>query len=214
MKNNSSRRLVIIGILLLSTTALLLAEALNSFYSENVAPDEKNSQKTAQDYNPYEKSNGEDKQKIISVPPPAAGSGSVETNNDFKDGIPTGTYSHPPKTIKSSGSSSLSPESPLRDNNSSIERNKSIEENMAAENTQSTIPNYSQPSSSNNFNSSTSNSLTGSLGGGTSGNSNSPIQPLGDDSTSLEIPSSQRESRPITPSPLEKSSLGRSSLGN
>ena len=213
MKNNSSRRLVIIGILLLSTTALGLAGVLNSFYSENVAPEEKNSQETARDYNPYEKSNGEDKQKIISVPPPAPGSGSVD-NNDFKEGIPTGTYSHPPKTIKSSGSSSLSPESPLRDNNSSVERNKSIEENMAAENVQSTTPNYSQPLSSNNFNSSTSNSLTGSLGGSGSDNSNSPIQPLGDNNTSLEIPSSQRESRSITPSPLEKSSLGRSSLGN
>ena len=213
MKNNSSRRLVIIGVLLLSTTALILAGALNSFYSQNVAPEEKNSQKTAQDYNPYEKSNGEDEQKIISAPPPNPGSGSVEINNDFKEGIPTGTYSHPPKTIRSSGSSSLSPESPLRDNNSSVERNKSIEENMAAENAQSTTPNYSQPSSSNNFNSSTSN-LTGSLGGNTSDNTNSPIQPLGDNSTSLEIPSSQRESRPLTPSPLEKSSLGRSSLGN
>lgn len=210
MKNNSSRRLFIIGILLLSTTALVLAVALNSFYSENVAPEEEDSQKTAEDYNPYEKSNGEDKQKIISVPPPAAGSGSVEINNDFKEGIPTGTYSRPPKTIKSSGSSSLSSESPLRDIDSGVERNKSIEENMAAENAQSTTPNYSQPSSSNNFNSSTSNSLTGSLGGSASDNSNSPIQPLGDNSTSLEIPSSQRESRPITPSPLGQSSSGLS----
>ncbi|WP_319422488.1 hypothetical protein [Pleurocapsa sp. FMAR1] len=208
MKNNSSRRLVIIGILLLSTTALLLAVALNSFYSENVAQDEKNSQKTAKDYNPYEKSNGKDKQKIISAPPPAAGSGSVEINNDFKEGIPTGTYSHPPKTIRSSGSSSLSPGSPLQDNNSSVERNKSIEENMAAENAQSTIPNYSQPSSSNNFNSS-SNSLISPLENSASGSS--LTSPLGD-SPSVEIPSSQEKSKSntITPSPLGQSSSGLS----
>ncbi len=209
MKNNSSRRLVIIGILLLSTTALILAGALNSFYSENVAPDEKNSQKTAQDYNPYEKSNREDEQKIISVPPPAAGSGRVEINNDFKEGIPTGTYSNPPKTIKSLGGSSLSPESPLRDNNSSVERNKSIGENMAAENAQSMTPNYSQPSSSNNFNSSSSNSLVSPLENSSSGSS--LTSPLGDNS-SVEIPSSQEKSKSntITPSPLGQSSSGLS----
>jgi hypothetical protein len=96
-------------------------------------------------------------------------------------GIPTGTYSNPPTTIESGSGTAASDTSPqpIDDFPSSVDRNRAIQQSLNnSSSLDHSIPDYSSPAPSNNYQSTQNNSL---------------IKPLSE--------SSSRTSTPITPEP-------------
>lgn len=116
--------------------------------------------------------------------PPRESRGTVEDSRST-EGIPTGKYSNPPTKIQSGGVDLPGATRPVDDFDSSIERNKQNQEI----DTNIMRPDYSAPSSSNNFNRSDDNSL---------------ITPL-EEEDFLEVPDSDDEEAP-TLSPFNESS--------
>lgn len=114
---------------------------------------------------------------MIAPAAPTNSSGASGIGLDSTQGIPTGKYSNPPTTVKSFGDSGFSDASRPPEIDSSVERNRLIQQSL-----DQSIPDYSTPSSSNNFNRSQENSL---------------IDPLEDDSF-LEIPDRSNEEPSIT----------------
>lgn len=105
------------------------------------------------------------------VPPaPVNNGGSVE---DHSEGIPIGKYSNPPTKIRSYGEDTTSIDRSWNDSGS-VERNRAIQQNAG-----NSVPDYSQPASSNNFNQTEDNSL---------------VTPLEDDI--LEVPQDDDEETP------------------
>ena len=113
--------------------------------------------------------------KAAPIPSPES-SGSAETNSD-SEGIPIGKYSDPPTQIESYGEQATSRSRPLDDSESSVDRNRLIQD------ANKLVPDYSQPSASNNFKRTEDNSL---------------VAPLEDDSF-LEVPESEDETPPLSP---------------
>ncbi|NJK54601.1 MAG: hypothetical protein HC939_00855 [Pleurocapsa sp. SU_5_0] len=131
--------------------------------------------------------------KTKSAPFPSVESSGAGSNTDSTTGIPTGTYSNPPTTIET-GSEDLVPktsQSPINNFESSVDRNRAIQQTMN-DSIDHSIPDYSAPASSNNYQDTQDNSL---------------IEPLEDDSL-LESSQSNPDTVPLTPAtePLSPSS--------
>lgn len=131
--------------------------------------------------------------QIKSAPFPSVESSGAGSNTDSTTGIPTGTYSNPPTTIET-GSEDLVPktsQSPINNFESSVDRNRAIQQTMN-DSMDHSIPDYSAPASSNNYQDTQDNSL---------------IKPLEDDSL-LESSQSNPDTVPLTPAtePLSPSS--------
>lgn len=153
MKQKSQSPSVLIGVGLLCFTSIGLAGVVYSFYQsdtvqEQVSPED--SLEMAKENDPLEQLKKE-KNIIITPVPEQQGSGS--TTLDTETGIPTGTYSNPPSTVESFDSSQPT-SSPLNSLDSSVERNRLNQESLS-----NIAPDYSSPSSSNNFNNTSDNSL-------------------------------------------------------
>ena len=154
MKENSERLPVLIGLLMLSVASLGLGGLIYSFArSDTVQEQTETSEDYAQENSPSEESD----KSILVAPAPVEGGGGGMTGIDSNSetGIPTGTYSNPPSTVNSFEYPDL-PEhnSSINDFDSSVERNRLSQQSLDA-----TIPDYSSPSSSNNFNQTDDNSL-------------------------------------------------------
>jgi hypothetical protein len=131
---------------------------------------------------------------IKAAPLPLSESGSGGGNADSTTGIPTGTYSNPPTTIET-GSEELIPttsRSPINNFESSVDRNRAIQQTMNDLSNHS-VPDYSSPASSNNYQDTQDNSLI------TPVEDDSLTTPVEEDSL-LEAPDSNSEAIPLTPS--------------
>jgi hypothetical protein len=106
------------------------------------------------------------------------------------EGIPTGTYSNPLTSITTTGTDLPGISRPIDDSDSSVEQNKLSQESL-----DSSTPDYSAASSSNNFNRSAENYDENY-------DENSLLTPLEDDSF-LEVPESDEE-EPSTLSPVSE----------
>ncbi|MFM2312962.1 MAG: hypothetical protein RLZZ04_2238 [Cyanobacteriota bacterium] len=103
---------------------------------------------------------------------------------DATTGIPTGTYSNPPTTIKSGSETVPQKSTPLtEDFASSVDRNRSIQQSLNNSSIDNSFPDYSSPAPSNNYNNSQDNSL---------------IKPLEENSL-LESPTTTSETVPLAP---------------
>ena len=111
--------------------------------------------------------------------PPNRGTGGGNEALPSNEGIPTGKYSNPPAKIESGGVDLPGASRPIDDFDSSVERNKLNQESI-----DTMTPDYSAPSSSNNFNN-RSNDF----------DDNSLITPLEEDDF-LEVPESDDEETP------------------
>jgi hypothetical protein len=112
---------------------------------------------------------------------------------DATTGIPTGTYSNPPTTIKSGSETVPQKSAPLtEDFASSVDRNRSIQQSLNNSSVDNSLPDYSSPAPSNNYNNSQDNSL---------------IKPLEENSL-LEAPTTTPETVPLAPvgTPLSETS--------
>jgi hypothetical protein len=196
MQRNSGYLSILIGVSILVAVALGLGGIAYSFYRSEMAQVEEESLDMANDDSPFEQSKQEPNTATTPVPEETSGgSGEIMPPSE---GIPTGTYSNPPTTIKSSSSDSSSSTEinrnpPLNNFDSSLD--SSIESNRLRQksltDSPSDFPDYSRPSSSNSFNSSSDNSL---------------IEPL-DDSDLLEAPTAEITEPSETPSLSEPSLL-------
>jgi hypothetical protein len=103
---------------------------------------------------------------------------------DATTGIPTGTYSNPPTTIESGSETVPQGNTPqTEDFASSIDRNRSIQQSLNNSSVDNSLPDYSSPASSNNYQNTQDNSL---------------IKPLEENSL-LEEPTTTRETVPLAP---------------
>ena len=187
MKRNSESKAVIIGVIILSLTFLGLAGVTYSFYQNDVVgeSDSDDFSETKED-DPLEQLKRE---KNLDITPTAeqeeSGMGTLEP----EPGIPTGTYSNPPTTIDSfddSEPTTPTTNRPIENFDSSVERNRRIQSTFG-----NTTPDYSRPSSSNDFNDTSENSLIEPL------ENDAPLDSFStDDDESVITPS-------LTESPLE-----------
>jgi hypothetical protein len=124
---------------------------------------------------------------LKSAPLPSVESSGASSDTNSTTGIPTGKYSNPPTTLET-GSEDLIPNTsqrPSENFESSVDRNRAIQQTMndsINDSMDPSIPDYSAPASSNNYNDTQDNSL---------------LEPLEDDSL-LEAPTSTSESTPQT----------------
>ncbi len=178
MKKDSGYLSILAGISILAAVFLGLGGIAYSFYRSEIAEEKEESLDIANDDSPFEQLKREKNIVITPVPEEKGGSGKiVET-----EGIPTGTYSNPPTEINTSGSS-YSTE--INRPNPMVESN-----NFNSESLIDNQPDYSRPSSSNNFNNSDDNSL---------------IEPLENDDF-LDVPENNSDDLLETP-PLTESSF-------
>ncbi|MDJ0594233.1 MAG: hypothetical protein QNJ72_30365 [Pleurocapsa sp. MO_226.B13] len=180
MKQSSGSISIIIGVSILSVTFLGLIGVVYSVFRDSL-PEETDAPELAEDDSPFEQLKKE--KNIIIVPVPEQVGSSPGIDSSSNGGIPIGKYSNPPSTINSHGSSNYRENRPIDSFDSSVERNRQRQEAF-----DNTIPDYSQPSSSNNFNRSSDNSLIESL----------------DNDDFLDSPSNDRQERINTP-PLTES---------
>lgn len=155
MKDNSGNLPVVIGVLMLFVVTLGLGGIIYSFTQSEVVQEETdNSSDFAHNNNQFEAE--ESDKNIIITPTPkeveAGGSPTIDTNSET--GIPTGTYSNPPTSVKSFDYSDDYSSDLSEQYGSSVERNRLRQQSL-----DSTMPDYSSPSSSNNFNRADDNSL-------------------------------------------------------
>jgi hypothetical protein len=131
---------------------------------------------------------------------PESESNGAGSNTNSTTGIPTGTYSKPPAAIKTEGKTAKeaipdTSQSLIESFESSVDRNRAIQQKMDDSIDQS-IPDYSTPSASNNYNDNQDNSL---------------IKPLEDDSllesspSTTETPPLAPVTEPLSPSPVSPS---------
>ena len=187
MKRNSGNTSVLIGVCLLASVALGMGGIAYSFYRSEAAREEQESSDMANDDSPFEQLKKDNNMVTTPVTEPQGGSGGGSGGINFRpEGIPTGTYSNPSTSISSFGSENpTQADRPLENLGSSVERNRLSQERIGSD-----TPDYSRPSPSNNFNSTSENSL---------------VQPLGSDDL-LEAPSTSTTKQPET-SPLTESSF-------
>ncbi|MDJ0569496.1 MAG: hypothetical protein QNJ53_10660 [Pleurocapsa sp. MO_192.B19] len=187
MKENSENLPVIIGLIMLSVVSLGIGALMYSFArSDTFQKQTENSADFAQKNSQLEEK--ESDKNILVAPAPVENGGMAGVDANPRTHIPTGTYSNPPTTVNSfEYSDSSRQNSPLNDFGSSVERNRLSQQN----NINTTIPDYSRPSSSNNFNQTDDNSL---------------IDPLEDDNF-LEIPNSNNDEEPTGITSIEESPL-------
>ena len=184
MQKKSRYSPVLIGVVMLFIVALGMGGIAYSFYRTEIAEEQEESSDMANDDSPFEQLKKEQGIVITPVPQQEGGSGGIDLNSN-EEGIPTGTYSNPPAIVDSTaGLYSAEPNRPLNNFSSSVESNQLNQERFSND-----MPNYTSPSSSNNFNSTSDNSL---------------VEPL-DNSDLLESPDETDTS--IEASPLENSSF-------
>lgn len=151
MKRNSGSISIIIGASILILMSLGLAGTVYSLYLGDSERQESDSPETAAKNDPLARLK---KEKNINITPVPEDTGSGTRTLDTETGIPTGTYSNPPTTVNSFGSSDTGIDRPIDNYGSSVERNRLNQERFS-----STTPDYSKPASSNNFNNTSDNSL-------------------------------------------------------
>jgi hypothetical protein len=150
--------LAAISILLLTPVSIgaLVYSSVRSDYTDQSS--EKAGESTA-----ASSSLGESARKSSAQFAPSAPSGGGHELNPTT-GIPTGTYSNPPTTIESGSGiapSNTSPQ-PIDDFPSSVDRNRAIQQslnNSPSSSLDHSIPDYSDPAPSNNYQSNQDNSL-------------------------------------------------------
>jgi hypothetical protein len=135
---------------------------------------------------------------IKTAPLPLSESGSGYSNTDSTTGIPTGKYSNPPTTLET-GSEELIPQTnqnPIDNLGSSVDRNQAIQQtiNDSNDSIDHSFPDYSSPTSSNNYHDTQDNSLIQPA------EDDSLLEAPVEDSSLLEAPESDSESVPFTPS--------------
>jgi X-X-X-Leu-X-X-Gly heptad repeat protein len=165
-KQNSESLPIIIAVSIALTVFVGLSGIVMSFISSD-AVQEKTDQEGTEAQDGFATNNQEEDKNILTAPAPAlvappSGGNSDATELNSETGIPTGTYSNPPTTVKSSGNSYTSDTS-TSEQNSPINNfgSSSVESNsLTQQNGTSGIPDYSSASPSNNYNSSSSTSLT------------------------------------------------------
>ena len=155
MKENSGNLPVVIGVVMLFVVTLGLGGIIYSFtQSEAVQEQTDNSSDFARNNNQLEAEQSD--KNIMIAPTPkeveAGGSPGIDTNSET--GIPTGTYSNPPTSVKSFDYSDDYSSELSEQYGSSVERNRLRQQSLDI-----TMPDYSSPSSSNNFNRADDNSL-------------------------------------------------------
>ncbi|NJL51521.1 MAG: hypothetical protein HC930_03635 [Hydrococcus sp. SU_1_0] len=173
--------LAVISILLLTPVGIgaLVYSSVRSDYTDQ-------SSEKAGESTTASSSLGESSRKSSAQFTPSASSGGGHELNPTP-GIPTGTYSNPPTTIKSGSGiapTDITSPQPTNDFPSSVDRNRAIQQslnNSGSSSLDHPIPDYSSPSPSNNYQSTQDNSL---------------IKPLSENS-SLETPESTPE--PVLP---------------
>ena len=177
MQKKSVPTSVLVGVCLLFLVVLGMGGIAYSFYRTEIAEEIEESADMANDDSPFEQLKKEKNMVVVPVPEEEGGSGTT----DFSDGgIPTGTYSNPPSSITSTGSSYRT------ETNSSIDNSDSSVYSNSRNSSRSLVdplPDYSNSSSSNNFNRTDDNSL---------------IDPL-EDSDFLDVPSSDRNESSESP---------------
>ena len=155
MRKNSENLPVVIGIVMLSVAVLGLGGIMYSFaQSEAVQEQTENSSDFAQNDSQLETEESDKNIIVAPVPTEVEGGGrtGIDTNSDT--GIPTGTYSNPPTSINSFDYSDDYSSGLSEQYGSSVEHNRLRQQHFDA-----IRPDYSSPSSSNNFNQSDDNSL-------------------------------------------------------
>ena len=185
MRNKSVSTSVLAGISLLFLVILSMGGIAYSFYRTEIAEEREESADMANDDSPFEQLKKEKNMTIVPVPEENTSSGGIDSKGE---GIPTGTYSNPPSDITSTGDSysiEVEENRPIDNSDSSVYSNSSSNRSLL-----DPLPNYSNPSSSNNFSRTSDNSL---------------IEPL-DDNDFLNVPSNDKEDL------LETPSLGESSF--
>ncbi|MCC0176933.1 hypothetical protein I4641_08065 [Waterburya agarophytonicola K14] len=185
MQRDSQYLPIILGVGILFCVILGMGGIAYSFYTDQIAQEkqeEKESSYITEDDSPFEKLNREDNIVIVPVPQEEGGTTGILPSNE---GIPTGTYSNPPSTIQSTANAYLTDiNRPIDNFDSSVARNRQNQERISSQ-----FPDYSSPTSSNDFNSTRDNSL---------------IKPL-DNSDFLEIPTTDTEESSATSSFSESS---------
>lgn len=152
MQKKSGYWSVLIGVGMLFSVALGSGGLAYSFYRTEIAEEEKESSDIANDDSPFEQLKREKNIVISPIPKEKDGSRGMNSNSH---GIPTGTYSNPPNTINSTaGLYSTEENTSIDDFDSRIESDRLTQDSI----TDAPID-YSRPSSSNNFNSTSGNSL-------------------------------------------------------
>ena len=184
MRPKSESLSVLLGIGILALVTLSSGGIAYSFYRTEISEAKEESSEVANDDSssdsPFEQLEREKNIVTTPVPIEQSGSGSMDSKNS---GIPIGTYSNPPSTVIPTS------DSYIREETSSINGFDSFiaeRDNLYEDNTIDSSPDYSRPTSSNNFNS-TNNSLVKQL----------------EDSSFLETPT--RNNRLSNTSPLERS---------
>lgn len=184
MRNKSVSTSVIAGISLLFLVILGMGGIAYSFYRTEIAEEQEESADMANDDSPFEQLKKEKNMVVVPVPEENQSSAGIDFE---REGIPTGTYSNPPSSITPTSdlynSYPTEENRPIDDSDSSVYSNRSLDRSLT-----DTLPDYSRPSSSNNFNSTSDDSL---------------VQPL-EDSEFLDVPGEEREDLSETPA-LEES---------
>lgn len=180
-KRNSGNTSIIIGASILALITLGLIGVGYSFYTNETAEEESDSSEIVEENNPYE--NLKKEKNFVTTPVTERESSGVG-RLELEEGIPTGTYSNPPTTVNSFDESDITTDrpinSPINNYGSSVESNRLSQERFSSQ-----TPNYSRPSSSNNFDNSNS--------------ENSLIEPLEDDDF-LDVPGTNPSEDVETPS--------------
>lgn len=182
MKKKPEHLPVIIGVAMLFVVLLTSGGLIVSFVSSDIVQQHSEDSETSEDLNPENQSEAseleasESESDITVAPRPPASQGGGMTGIDTSSSSQTSqtniapeTYSNPPSSINSSQSSYESSELSQQDSSmsnfgSSVERNRLIQENISRSSSDSSssslsIPDYSSPSSSNNFNQTSNQSL-------------------------------------------------------
>ncbi len=155
MKRNSGNISIIIGASILALMTFGLVGIVYSLYINETTQEEPDSNRIAEKNNPYQ--NLKREKNFVTTPvteQKSNGGGRLEPEK----GIPTGTYSNPPTTVNSFGDYDTTIDRPFENYDSSIESNRLSQQRFGH-----ATPDYSRPSSGNNFNNSSNNSLVDSL---------------------------------------------------
>ncbi|WP_019508476.1 hypothetical protein [Pleurocapsa sp. PCC 7319] len=155
MRKNSENLPVVIGVVMLSVAVLGLGGIIYYFtQSEAVQEQTENSPDFAQKNSQLEAEKSDKNIIVAPAPTEVEGGGRSGIDPSSETGIPTGTYSNPPTSVNSFDYSDDYSSSLSEQYGSSVERNRLRQQNFDI-----TRPDYSSPSSNNNFNQSDDNSL-------------------------------------------------------
>ncbi|MEN9567144.1 MAG: hypothetical protein RLZZ69_2340 [Cyanobacteriota bacterium] len=209
------------GLCLLFITPLSLGAFVYSSFRADVT---EQSSETAEDSTEQNDSLGglTTESNIKTAPSPLPESGSGVSNTDSTTGIPTGKYSNPPTTLET-GSDGLIPQTSQEpidnfDNlGSSVDRNQAIQQTIndpsdSIDSSAYSTPDYSSPSSSNNYNDTQDNSLIQPAENDSlleTPESDSLLEPPTENDSLFETPESDTESVPFGSSSESSESLSQ-----